>query len=115
MRLAICSICGCCFTPYKGYEKVCDDCVLRPRKAKPVICEIEECYGRCNGYLRGVCEACLDFCAAEDWVGWRAVDGCEWWRNNNIYDLRGNSTGQPPPGLDLIYQYLSKLSLPVPI
>jgi hypothetical protein len=80
MRLAICLDCGCCFTPDRIYERVCNECYTRPKRARPVLCEIEESYGRCLGYFKGVCEACLDFCAAEDWVGWRAVDECEWWK-----------------------------------
>lgn len=90
MRLTICNSCGCCFQPIKGYERQCDECANRPRRAKPVLCEIEESYGRCEGYMKGICEACLDFCAAEDWVGWRAVNGCEWWKEIKVQDIPKN-------------------------
>jgi len=95
MKLAICSTCGACFQP-NSYEKICEDCSKQARKASPVFCEIEEAFGRCEGYMKGICEACLDFCAAEDWIGWRAVNGCEWWREQGVVlisDQRRQSDG----------------------
>jgi len=37
--------------------------------------------------MQGVCEACLDFCAAADWKGWRAKGGNEWWKKGNSADI----------------------------
>lgn len=85
MRLAICSKCGACFQPIQGNDRLCAECLSQPKTASPVFCQIEEAPGRCQGYMKGICEACLDFCAAENWIGWRAVNGCEWWKKAEHY------------------------------
>jgi hypothetical protein len=56
----------------------CEECKREVRIAKPSRCVIMEAPGRCKGYMLGICERCLDFCAEENWKGWKSVE-CEWW------------------------------------
>ena len=76
LKLAICEQCGGCFQ-LKGVGRLCPDC--RRPTAMPFKCVIVEAPGRCEGYMKGICEMCLDYCAEHDWIGWKAI-GCEWWK-----------------------------------
>jgi len=74
MKLRVCK----CGVVFEGGGWECGDCARRVRVAKPSRCVIYETPGRCRGYLLGICERCLDYCAGENWKGWKSVD-CEWW------------------------------------
>ncbi len=95
MRLRICQLCKSVFTPFVN-ESICPECSIIKRTAKPFLCEIEESPGRFEGYFKGICEACLEYCAAYDWQGWRAKNGCEWWKQTRYNtSLRSNQTTTP--------------------
>jgi hypothetical protein len=91
-KIRVC-ICGVLFTPEGRGQIRCKNCQSGPRRARPYLCDIVEVrssmgdgweeldspfYGRCSGYMHGICEKCLDYCAEHYWRGWKA-DGCEWW------------------------------------
>ena len=57
-------------------------------------CTIVECKeSRCDEYLVGKCERCLDFCARYNWLGWQKVEetgiDINLWENGieNLYRL----------------------------
>lgn len=73
-----CITCGQLFIP-EGGERRCEDCQA-PRTATITNvwnerCEIVESKGRCEEYVKGKCENCLDYCASENWLGWRKKNG----------------------------------------
>jgi len=83
MKISVCS-CGALFVPQgKGNEK-CENCRAGPKRAHPFRCDIVEIRsdfespGRCQGYMKGICEICLEYCSNADWRGWKA-ESVEWW------------------------------------
>lgn len=68
LGLKKCPKCGQLYT-----TKTCENCTTR--KAEIDGCQIEEAQGRCQEYYDGICEMCLNYCAQEDWKGWRKIDG----------------------------------------
>lgn len=85
--------CGALFVPNGRGQIRCEECHKGARRARPFKCDIIETapnlhcqgkeltspfYGRCLGYMRGVCEKCLDYCEANNWKGWKA-ESYEWW------------------------------------
>lgn len=63
--------CPQCGQIYMG--EVCENC--SKRYARINNCLIVEAEGRCQEYLDGKCKDCLDFCAQNDWIGWRKLNG----------------------------------------
>ena len=91
-KIRVC-VCGKLFTPEKRGQIRCLDCQQGARTARPFRCDIIEVradinsdwegldspyYGRCSGYMHGICEKCLDYCEKNNWTGWKAL-GFEWW------------------------------------
>ena len=54
--------------------KECEKC--SKRRVNINGCEIEESKGRCEEYLKGICSDCLEFCAINNWIGWRKINAC---------------------------------------
>lgn len=78
MKLSTCK-CGNVFVPKERGERLCNNCRRKEHVAKPCKCVIVEAPGRCEGYMKGICEECLDWCAEQGWVGWKSY-GAEWWK-----------------------------------
>ncbi len=92
-KMRLCT-CGNLFIPQGRGQIRCENCKQGfPRHARPYRCDIIEVipdlyaseepttsdfYGRCQGYMQGICEMCLDFCEQNDWRGWKA-ESYEWW------------------------------------
>ena len=66
--LKTCPQCGQIIT-----TKYCEKC--SKKKATIGNCEIEESKGRCKEHMQGKCSKCLEFCAINDWTGWRKING----------------------------------------
>jgi len=58
---------------------LCDSCANQPRKLQVGTCIIVEAFGRCEEYMQGLCEKCLDIVSGYrddrhlDWIGWRKI------------------------------------------
>jgi ribosomal protein L37E len=66
-----CRKCGKQF--YGKDEYYCEDCWIEENRVIVGNCLIENCEGRCQEYLEGKCNLCLNITSDLDWEGWKRV------------------------------------------